>query len=569
MITQKWSFVATTLLLLIGGFILFGPLVHILHINLLHDVYRRGAGVIAPLLGLIFVYLGITISRGFRTTLYITSLMLGVVLFFCAYNLFHHVTASIILLLILIGCAFIALIPLYAEPPMRSRISGNWYSIAALIIVGGAGLLYGILGFIFLGPQAFHQPHPTVSYGFTETIETMVLPNELIDAPTHTAQLFIASLDAVGFIVVVLILGALIQPIKIIRLSTPRDRRSLEMLLRDYPTSPDDYFKLWPQPKRYFFSSSRKACITYLPARRSLFVLGDPNGDPKEFPELIRAFTDYCHERGWTLCIIMPSEKIAKQYQAASSELRKVTLGNEATVSIPEFTKSTLRNKHFRYVTNKARREGLTVEELTNIDTPTLRRLKHISDEWLHRGRHEYTFFMGQFSTSYLRASRVFVLKKGDKWVAYVSLLPAYDSTVASIDHSRFTSDLPSVGMHFLLSEVLSRLHKERVTTFNLGLAPLSHLRNADSQQRLLRIAKRLGGRYYSFDGVAQFKGKFEPLWKKSAVLYEGSPLMIPGIIGEFESISSYDRRLRRVISFTSASAIILVVTTVIYIAAQ
>ena len=571
MTSRKWSLIAAALLLLIGGFILFGPLVHIFHISLLHDVYRRGEGVIAPLLGLLFVYLGVTITRGFRVTLYITFCLLGIVLLFCGYNLFHHITISIIVLLLLVTTALLTLIPLFNLPPMRSKVSSNIYSIGTLVLVTGAAALYGILGFIILGPLAFHVAHPTLWYGVTETVETMVLPNELIDAPTHAAQLFIASIDAVGFALVVLFLGVLIQPIAIQRRSTPWDRRRVEMLLRAYPTTADDYFKLWPQPKRYFFSASRLSCITYLPARRSLFVLGDPNGDPKEFSALIRDFTHYCHERGWLVCVIMPSQKISKYYRLASREFRSVTLGNEARVSLAEFTDTTLRDKHFRYVMNKAKKEDLTVEELTLIDTPTLRRLKHISDEWLRRGRHEYTFFMGHFSTEYLRASRVFVLKQGTQWRAYVSLIPTYDSSIASIDHSRFTAQLPTVGMHYLLSQVLISLQKENVETFNLGLAPLSHIGKSDDdpQQRLLRIAKRLGGRYYSFDGVAQFKGKFDPIWKKSTVLYEGSPLSIPGIMNEFESISRYDRRASRLVPTISITVIILLVTAVIYIAAQ
>ncbi|HWT40925.1 MAG TPA: phosphatidylglycerol lysyltransferase domain-containing protein [Dongiaceae bacterium] len=571
MTSQKWSLIASLVLLTIGGFILFGPLVHILHINLIRDTYRGGAGIIAPLLGLVFVYLGITITRGFRMTLYITSSVLCLGLLFCLFNLLHHPTISIVSLMLLIGVAAIALIPLYAKPPVRSRISANWYSFLALIIVGSAGLLYGTIGFMAFGPHLFHQTNTPFLGGLAETIETMVLPDELIAAPTHGAQLFIASLDAIGFIEVFLILGVFIQPMKLHRASTIRDRRQLESLLRNYPAAADDYFKLWPQPKRYFFSTSRQSCITFLPARRSLFVLGDPNGDPAEFSTLIQAFVAYCREHGWLLCVIMPSDAISRRYKMAAKELHSVALGNEATVLVATFAESTIRDKHFRYVTNKARREGLTVEELDTLDTATLRRLKHISDEWLRRGRHEYTFFMGQFSPEYLRASRVFVLKQGDTWLAYTSLLPTYQADLASIDHFRFVEKMPSTGMHFLLSEVLLCLHKEAVATFNLGLAPLAHIgRGKDApQQRLLGIAKRLGNRYYSFDGVAQFKGKFDPTWKKASVLYEGSALSIPGIIGEFESISSYNRRLSRSIPIVSAAAIIATVTTVIYIAAQ
>lgn len=569
MTPEKWSRLAAVLLLLIGGFILFGPFVHIFHLSLLHDLYKGGELLVAPLLGLLFIYIGITITRGFRTTLYIATLLLITTLLFGLYNLFHHFTGSVILMLLLIMSTLASLIPLYTQPPVRSKMSGNWYSLGVLLSVGGAAFLYGAVGFVILGPTAFHYAHPTLLYGITETFETMILPDELIAAPTHAAQFFIASLDAVGFGLVVLVLGLLIQPIKIRQPSTPWDRRRLEMLLREYPAGADDYFKVWPQPKRYFFSLSRLSCITFLPVRRTLFVLGDPNGNPYEFAELIRAFVSYCHERGWSISVIMPTEKIAKLYKTTSNEFHQLTIGKEAHVDVSEFIDQTLGDKHFRYVRNKAKREKLVVEELTSVDTSALRRLKHISDEWLKRGRDEYTFFMGQFSAEYLRASRVFVLKQGDAWIAYVSLMPSYTPSIASIDHLRFTSSLPSVGMHYLVSEILLKLHQEDIHVFNLGLAPLSHIENKEGTGRLVRIAKRLGERYYSFAGVAQFKGKFDPIWKRSVVLYEGSPLLVPNIISEFESVSSYNPRVSRLVPLISGIAIILVITAAIYIAAQ
>lgn len=176
---------------------------------------------------------------------------------------------------------------------------------------------------------------------------------------------------------------------------------------------------------------------------------------------------------------------------------------------------------------------------------------------------------MGHFSHDYLRASRVFVLKQDNRWLAYTSILPTYQPAIASVDHFRFRSDMPSTGMHYLLRNVLLQLEKEGVTDFHLGLAPLAHIRPGSATSRAARIAKRLGGRYYSFDGVAQFKGKFEPAWKKASVLYQGSPLTLPGLISEFESISSYDRRLSRFITVASSSAIVALVTLTVYIAAQ
>lgn len=569
MSSRKWSLFASFSLLAIGGFILFGPLVHVFHLNVLHDITHHQKMLIAPLLGLLFIYLGVTLPRGFRLTLHIALVATISSTVFCTINLIQHLTMGTVLFLALLVTTIGTLLPLYRKPHRHSSIAPSWYNLIGLGAVIIAGLSYGALGFVILSHTAFHSPSPSPLQGAEKTIEAMLLPNELIAAPTHTAQLFIASLDAIGFVIVALALGVFIRPIALRIPHSLRDQHDLEALLRHHPTDADDYFKLWPQPKRYFFSPSRRACITFLPARQSLFILGNPNGDQKEFPTLIKSFASYAHTHGWKLCIIMPSKRTARYYKAASHDLHTITLGTEAVVSLSDFYEKTAKNKHFRYVANKAVRDELSVEEITTMDAESLKKLRAISDEWLKNGRHEYTFFMGPFSNDYLRVSRVFVLKQRGQWLAYTSLLPTYEEPLASLDHFRFRTDMPSTGMHYLLRSVLLQLQREGKTDFHLGLAPLAHIRPSRSSSRVARIAKRLGGRYYSFDGVAQFKGKFEPAWKKAFVLYEGSPLGLPRLMSEFESISSYNRRLRRIVPIASGLAVILLVTLTVYIAAQ
>jgi hypothetical protein len=62
-----------------------------------------------------------------------------------------------------------------------------------------------------------------------------------------------------------------------------------------------------------------------------------------------------------------------------------------------------------------------------------------------------------------------------------------------------------------------------------LGLAPLSKLdekTDKNLEERVLTAVKRLGRRYYSFAGLEQFKGKFDPEWSPRYILYPRNGLL-------------------------------------------
>jgi len=170
--------------------------------------------------------------------------------------------------------------------------------------------------------------------------------------------------------------------------------------------------------------------------------------------------------------------------------------------------------------------------------------LHAISQEWLARGgRREYTFFMGYFDAMYVQQCRIFVVKQHGHAVAFVNIIPSFVEGAASIDMFRSRSECSSVVMHFLLSQVLTHLDGEGVQTLNLGLSPLSGLKDdeRDIPKALLRSIRFLGSTYYSFQGLEQFKGKFKPEWGKRWLLVSGVQANIIRVSRDIESVSRYE----------------------------
>ena len=79
--------------------------------------------------------------------------------------------------------------------------------------------------------------------------------------------------------------------------------------------------------------------------------------------------------------------------------------------------------------------------------------------------------------------------------------------------------------MNYVYLELVTELHRREITSFNLGLAPLAGIEQAQLDSfpaALLRLVKQLGGGIFSFGGLEQFKRKFKPNWEPRFNAYEG-----------------------------------------------
>jgi phosphatidylglycerol lysyltransferase len=169
---------------------------------------------------------------------------------------------------------------------------------------------------------------------------------------------------------------------------------------------------------------------------------------------------------------------------------------------------------------------------------------------------------MGYFDPAYLRSGSVMVLKQHGNVVAYISILKSFVDTAASIDQLRALPDAPSTAMHFLLGRTIEFLYSRGKMTLNIGLAPLSGINKQDGQpaftNELLKIVRKLGSRYYSFQGVEQFKNKSQPAWHPRYLYYTGGVMVLPGIVWDIEQAAGLfiERRQRQRVAIGVAALI-------------
>jgi phosphatidylglycerol lysyltransferase len=324
---------------------------------------------------------------------------------------------------------------------------------------------------------------------------------------------------------------SLFQPLRARFGDQSSGRMHAEALLAKYPASSEDFFKLWPHDKIYFFDDTAQAGLAYSVHRGVALVVGDPLGDPKKFDSLLDSFEELCRTNDWQIAFAHTEPQHSAWYKTHGFSLQKI--GEEAIVDLAHFNAHVQNNKYFRHIRNKFEKQGYRAELLrTPLDTVTVARLRHISRTWLSLpGREERRFMMGYFTAGYLNmSSSIMVLRDKDGVIqAFMNQIPSYDATEINYDMLRHMQNSPGNSNDFLLLNFMAYASEQGFARANLGLCPLSGLGSHEEAHALIDNALGFvynnGDRFYSFTGLRRFKAKYEPAWSPRYIAYrDGVP---------------------------------------------
>jgi phosphatidylglycerol lysyltransferase len=521
--------------------------------------YTINASRVLMIIGLVLVYLAFHLYAR-RKVAYIASIILITCVLLISLFMKHKVAVMIVLEATILAWMLISR-RFYS---IKSDLVRMAFGIRVSLFIGIGSYVYVLVGLLLIGNGAFHH-YFSVQEAVVDSFQILFTIND-IDTPTTQAVVFIYFANILSIALFVLIIGSLFKPVRFALLSNKSDKKRVFEILQKTSQSSEDYFKLWPDDKHYYFSFTRNSFLAYKTSGRTAIILGDPAGIPKEFKQLISDFNEFVTLNGWYVAAINTTRISEEMYRKEG--LNELFIGNEAIITIADYVAYTTHSKHFRYINNVAVRDGLTIEYWETIDDAKVRVLKQVSDSWLsHAGRKEFTFFMGYFDSTYLKACRVMVLKQANTVVGYINILPSFTEKEASIDHFRARPGISPASMHFLLKGLIDLLSTQGKTSLNIGFAPLSGIEIRDGKrptvEKLLKILKKFGNRYYSFRGVEQFKGKFQPVWHPRNLYYSGNVTTLTIIVRDIERASrlfSERSKRRKIIGGISVFLIIAAV---------
>ena len=277
--------------------------------------------------------------------------------------------------------------------------------------------------------------------------------------------------------------------------------------------------------KRFLFNDDRTAFIMYGISGRSWIALGDPVAPAREVPGLIEKFVKLADEHGGMAVFYKTGPVLLHVYLDYGFAVAK--LGEEARVSLTEFSLEGPQRRNLRRVWRKAVDAGCTVEVISPADVrPYLPELRAISDAWLTDKRsREKGFSLGFFEDAYVARFPVAIVRREDRIIAFASVWNSGQGEELEVDLMRYFPDAPPGIMRYLLVEVILWGKSTGYRWLNLGMAPLSGLRSAAGAplwQQLGAAVRGYGERYYNFQGVRDFKEWFYPEWEPRFLVSPG-----------------------------------------------
>jgi len=293
--------------------------------------------------------------------------------------------------------------------------------------------------------------------------------------------------------------------------------------------------------KRLLFSPEGDAFIMYAVEGRSWIAMGDPVGPDLRWPELIWKFRELSDRYGGRTVFYEIGHGRLHLYLDLGLSLLK--LGEEARVPLTDFSLEGSARKGLRYTRRKLEKEGCRFEVIQPESVAAhLEELKKISDTWLtEKSTREKGFSLGFFQPDYIRRCPVALVIRNERIEAFANLWTGAQLEELSLDLMRYLPDAADGMMEYLFIRLMLWGREQGYRWFNLGMAPFSGLENralAPLWNRLGAFVFRYGEHFYNFQGLRQYKEKFDPQWRPKYLASPGG-LALPQIFANLATLIS------------------------------
>jgi phosphatidylglycerol lysyltransferase len=274
---------------------------------------------------------------------------------------------------------------------------------------------------------------------------------------------------------------------------------------------------------------------------QSYVSMGDPVGSQEAAPELAWDFRELCDVGGRLPVFYQVDEDRAPMYVEMGLTLIKI--GEEARVPLSDFSLQGSARKNLRHTNKQLAEHGCTLQI---IEPPAvselLPTLKQISDAWLgDKATAEKGFSLGFFKPDYIEKCPIAIIRKEQQVLAFANLWLAAEKEELSIDLMRYLPDAPHGVMEFLFIQLMLWGKENGYRWFDLGMAPLAGIESqpgAPLWNQLAALTFRHGEHFYNFQGLRQYKDKFDPAWTAKYIASPGG-LSLPVAIANVATLIS------------------------------
>lgn len=305
--------------------------------------------------------------------------------------------------------------------------------------------------------------------------------------------------------------------------------------------------------KGLLFDVDGHGFVQYGVEGRSWIALGDPIGPPGRQGDEVRDELAWRLKEaadrhgGWPVFYEVPASSLPRYIDLGLGFLK---LGEEARVELASFSLEGGHRKGLRRVIKDVEGAGARFDIVPAERVPAvMASLRAVSDDWLeHKRVREKGFSIGYFDEAYLRHFPVAVVRAarardGDPGdiVAFANLWLGGGRAELSVDLMRFAERAPKSVMEYLFVQLMLWGKAEGYGWFNLGMAPLSGFEARELGPLWTRAGAwmyRHGEHFYNFQGLRQYKDKFDPVWEPRYLASPGG-FALPRVLANVSTLIS------------------------------
>jgi phosphatidylglycerol lysyltransferase len=291
--------------------------------------------------------------------------------------------------------------------------------------------------------------------------------------------------------------------------------------------------------KALLFSENGQGFVMYGVEGRSWVALGDPVAPAADQAELAWRFRELADRHGgWTVFYEVGASRLPLYIDLGLTLLK---MGEEARVPLANFTMEGPGRRALRRTQRQMERDGVAFEIVPPAAVPPLLPdLATVSDAWLQeKHAREKGFSLGRFDAEYISRFPLAVARQGGAIVAFANVWSTGAKVELSVDLMRYLPTAPGGVMQFLFTELMLWGKANHYEFFRLGMAPFSGLERrtlAPLWSKVGAFMYQHGEHFYNFQGLREYKEKFEPVWEPRFLASPGG-LSLPRILANIASL--------------------------------
>jgi len=256
---------------------------------------------------------------------------------------------------------------------------------------------------------------------------------------------------------------------------------------------------------------------------------GDPLAPAEEVAELARQFAAFAKRKNRAVAFVPTTVDFARK--VVPQGFSAVRVGASPFFDLQNWNPRGDCAKKLRAGANQARRAGVEIETITEVDEKLKKETAQLCMRWLGSRRSATTFgwLVALDPFLHYEYKRYFAARVDGKLIGFLSASPIPARKGWYLEDVIREPNAPQGTATLLVLESLKELKEDGVALATLGTAPLATDGSNDLPEyrvvaRTLEMASTRLGTFYNFQGLRRFKGRFVPSWWESeyALLQRG-----------------------------------------------